>query len=448
MNDMTTGSPLKKIVVFAIPLIIGNIFQLFYNVADTFIVGKTMGVEALAGIGAAGSVMFLVLGFSQGFAAGLSIPIAQAYGAKDYERVQRSVSINWVLALSVSVVLTLLSLYVLPTILVMMDTPAEIIEHTQAYLSVIFGFLSVTVLYNMLSNMMRALGDSRTPLYFLICAAVTNIVLDYIFIAYLGMGVGGAGWATIISQALAVMLCLISIYRKWTLLRPHFKKTNFSQSEIWEHCRIAFPMAFQASIIALGAISVTTALNRLGAVAVASFSAAHKVDLVVILILMSFGVAMATYVGQNFGAQEFERIKQGVRQITVLSVVLSIIFGIVMAVGGKHVVAFFVSGENAQQMLEYGATYFYMNAPFYWLLSLLFIYRNTLQGLGDSLVPTIAGFMELIMRVAAAFLLGDMFGFAGIALAGPLAWLGAVIPLAYTYHTKKNKLDTLVRTSS
>ncbi|MDO4775659.1 MAG: MATE family efflux transporter [Aerococcaceae bacterium] len=445
MNDMTTGSPLKKIVIFAIPLIIGNIFQLFYNMADTFIVGKTMGVEALAGIGAAGSVMFLVLGFSQGFAAGLSIPIAQAYGAKDYEKVRRSVTINWVLALSVSAVLTVLSLYALPSILAFMGTPSEIIEHTKAYLSVIFGFLLVTVLYNMLSNMMRSLGDSRTPLYFLICAAVTNIVLDYIFIGQLGMGVGGAGLATIISQALAVVLCLMSIYHKWTLLRPNFTKRNLRADEVWYHCRIAFPMAFQASIIALGAISVTMALNRLGAVAVASFSAAHKVELVVILILMSFGVAMATYVGQNFGAKQFERIKQGVRQLTILSVFMSVVFGLMMIVGGKHLVAFFVSGENAGQMLVYGETYFYMNAPFYWLLSLLFIYRYTLQGLGDSVVPTIAGFMELIMRVAASFILSGIWGFAGISIASPLAWVGAVIPLSYAYHTKKNKLATLVR---
>lgn len=443
MNDMTVGSPLKKIVLFAIPLLIGNIFQLFYNMADTFIVGKTIGVYALAGIGASGSIMFLILGFSQGFASGLSIPIAQAYGAKDYARVSRSVHINWLLAVSVSLVMTLVSSLLLRPMLEFMGTPSEIIDYTTSYLRVILGFMSVTVLFNMLSNMIRALGDSRTPLYFLMIAGVTNIVLDYILIVYFKIGVMGAGIATIISQGLSVALCLVMIRRNFPLLRLNWRQLDLRKDEVLQHCKIAFPMAFQMSIIAIGAISVSMALNKIGAVAVASYAACQKIEQVALLVLMSFGVAMGTYVGQNYGAKQYDRIRQGVRQVTYLSMGVSVVSAIIFVVFGKYMIGFFVTGESVAEMIHYGGIFFLLNSPCYFILGLLFIYRYTLQGLGNSVVPTIAGIMELVMRVVAAFVLSDWIGFAGPAIASPLAWLGAAIPLGIAYHTKKHQLHTL-----
>lgn len=442
MNDMTTGSPLKKVVLFSIPLIIGNLFQLLYNMVDTFIVGRTMGLEALAGIGAAGSVAFLILGFSQGFAAGLAIPIAQAYGARDYHKLQRSVLLNWILALAVSILMTSISLFVLKPLLLLMNTPLEIIQYTYDYLSIIFGWMVVTVLYNILNNMMRSLGDSRTPLYFLIVAALTNIVLDYVFIVYLGLGVGGTAIATIVSQAVAVSLCIWAIHSKWPILKVRFD-VGIRREELGYHLKIALPMAFQASIIAIGAISITAALNALGPVAVAAYSASQKIDQIIILVLMSFGVAMATYVGQNFGARKFDRIHVGIRKVSILSVTVAIGSGVLLIVFGKQLVTLFVSGPDALRMVEYGQQYFWMNGPFYWILSLLFIYRYTLQGLGDSKIPTLAGFMELIMRVMAAFSLGSIIGFYGLAISSPLAWVGATIPLMLTYHRRAHKLDQL-----
>ncbi|MBK0347951.1 MATE family efflux transporter [Aerococcaceae bacterium zg-ZJ1578] len=441
---MTSGSPLKKVIIFSIPLIIGNLFQLLYNMVDTLIVGRTMGLEALAGIGAAGSVSFLILGFSQGFTAGLAIPIAQAYGARDYRKLQRSVLLNWILALSVSAILIAISLFSLRAILTFMKTPDNIVEYTYSYLSIIFGFMFVTVLYNMLNNLMRSLGDSRTPLYFLIVAALTNIVLDYAFIIYFGLGVAGTAIATILSQGLAVTLCLIAIHKQWPILKVRLD-VGIKKEELMYHLRIALPMAFQSSIIAIGTIAVTMALNALGAVAVASYSAAQKVDQVVILILMSFGVAMATYVGQNFGARKFDRIRQGVRSISILSVAVAIVAGIVLWIFGKELVALFVNGEDSQKMIDYGFMYFQMNGPMYWVLSLLFVYRYTLQGLGDSKIPTFAGIMELIMRVVAAIVLGNLWGFLGLALSSPLAWIGSAVPLAITYHKRKYHLDELKR---
>ncbi|MDT2767319.1 MATE family efflux transporter [Globicatella sulfidifaciens] len=441
-NDMTSGNPLSKVILFSIPLIIGNVFQLLYNMADTFIVGRTMGVEALAGIGAAGSVSFLILGFTQGFAAGLSIPVAQAYGARDYHKLQRSVFLNWVLSVLVSAVLTIISLVVLRPLLEFMNTPSNIIEHTYDYLVIVFGFMIITVFYNMLNNMMRSLGNSRTPLYFLIVAAIINIILDYVFIIYFGLGVGGTAIATVTSQFVSVLLCLWAIQRSMPILRLRVN-VGIKKEELWYHVQIALPMAFQSSIIALGTIAVSMALNILGAEAVASFAAAGKIDQVVILILMSFGVSMATYVGQNFGAKKFDRIREGVRSVAILSVIVAIILGAVLFVFGKDFVAFFVKGDDLSQIIAYGDTYFKVNGPLYWVLSLLFIYRYTLQGLGDSRIPTFAGFMELVMRVAAAFILGDLIGFTGLALSSPLAWIGSAVPLMYTYLKRKDHLDLM-----
>lgn len=440
MKGMTKGSPLKNIVLFSIPLIIGNFFQLLYNMVDSFIVGRTLGVNALAGLGASGSLMFLILGFSQGFTSGLSITTAQAFGAEDYPKVKRSVFINWLSSILIGLILTCISTYFLKDILLFMNTPAEIIDYTYNYLNVIFGGMLMTIFFNMLSNLMRALGDSRTPLYFLVGAMLTNIVLDYIFIIYFNWGTFGAGFATVISQGVSVVLLIWTIRLKWPLLQIDWKHLKVEKEELLYHWKIGLPMAFQASIIAIGALSVTFALNQLGPLAVAGFTASQKIDQVVSLILMSFGVAMATYVGQNYGAHQFDRIKAGVRSVTFLTLTVAICAGIFLIFFGGNLVTIFADGNSQADIYTYGQQYFRFTAPFYWLLSLLFIYRYTLQGLGDSFIPTIAGIMELIMRVIAAFVLSQFMGFNGIVLASPLAWLGALFPLAFAYHKRKNRL--------
>lgn len=443
MGDLTKGTPLKQIVLFSVPLIIGNLFQMLYSVMDTLIVGRTLGVKALGGIGVAGSVMFLILGFSQGFTAGLTIPLAQAYGARDYSKVRRSVLISWSFCVGIAVMLTGLSLTMLPHLLRWMNTPVDLYQFTYQYLQIILSFIIVPIFFNLLSNMMRALGDSRTPLYFLIVATVMNIILDYTLIVYVGMGIRGAAVATVFSQFLAASLCWIAITQKLRIIRPHLNFSQMRWEEVKYHAYIAFPMAFQVSIIAIGATAITVALNNIGSLAVASYVAAQRADDIVILVLMSFGVAMATYAGQNFGAEKYDRIREGVKQISILSVSIAIFFGIVLLVFGDSVVTIFVSGQPDPQMLEYGRQYFLMVAPFYSLLSLLFIYRNTLQGIGNSRVPVIGGMMELVMRVGAAFILSQVIGFYGLAISSPLAWLGAVIPLAWTYHRVKDDLASV-----
>ncbi|XJS11765.1 MATE family efflux transporter [Aerococcaceae bacterium WGS1372] len=438
---MTSGSPIKRIILFSIPLIIGNIFQLFYNMVDTFIVGRTMGVNALAGIGAAGSIIFFVVGFSQGFTAGATIPTAQAFGAQDYEKVSRSVAINWVLSTLVVIGMTLLSLFFLWDLLYLMNTPAEIIQYTYDYLVIIFGFMGVTILFNMLSNLMRAIGDSRTPVIALIMAVVLNIALDYVFILVFNMGAAGVAIATIISQFVASLMCLFYIKRKLYILkvkREHFK---LRKDEVIHHCRIGFPMAFQSSIISIGSMSVSVALNNIGTEAVAGYSAAQKIDQIVVFILMSFGVAMATYVGQNYGAKKFDRIIKGVKQVTVLAIGVSIIATILLYFYGGSLTSIFGNSESKEILTSYGQFFFNLTGPFYWLLAILFILRYTLQGLGESFIPTIAGVMELVMRIVAAFVLSHYFGFVGPVVSNPLAWFGALIALVPAYYKRSKELE-------
>ena len=438
---MTSGSPIKKIILFSLPLIIGNIFQLFYNMVDTFIVGRTMGVNALAGIGAAGSIMFFVVGFSQGFTAGTAIPTAQAFGAQDYEKVSRSVAINWVLSTLVVIVMTLFSMYFLWDILHLMNTPTEIIQYTYDYLVIIFGFMAVTILFNMLSNLMRAIGNSRTPVIALVLAVILNIILDYVFILVFNMGAAGVAIATIISQFVASMVCLTYINTKLYTLRLKRKHFKLRKEEVLHHCRIGFPMAFQTSIISIGSMSVSIALNRIGTEAVAGYAASQKIDQVVVFILMSFGVAMATYVGQNYGAKKYDRIIKGVSQITKLSVAVAILAAVILFIYGGNLTSIFGDSDSKAILTEYGQFFFRLTGPFYWLLAILFIFRYTLQGLGDSFVPTLAGVMELIMRVVAAFVLSHYYGFVGPALSNPLAWFGALIALVPAYIKRSKELE-------
>ncbi|MBG9980325.1 MATE family efflux transporter [Facklamia sp. DSM 111019] len=443
MNDMTKGAPLEKIMRFSLPLIVGNLFQLLYNMVDTFIVGRTMGLDALAGLGIAGSLSFFVVGFAMGFTGGTAIPLAQAFGAKDYRKVKRSVVLNILLSVVVSVALTMISTVSLWKLLEIMNTPPEVIQYAYDYMLVIFAGMIVTVIFNMVSNLLRSIGDSRTPVVALVVTTIANIILDYVFIVYFHMGVAGAAYATILSQALAVGLCFWVIYQDVYVLQVEKKDIVFVRKEIIQHCRLGFPMAFQTSIIAVGAVSVTTALNTLGADAVAGYSAAYKIDQLVIQVLMSFGIAMATYVGQNYGASEYGRIIQGVRQTAFLSVTMAIIFAMILMFMGGTLTALFGDSNAGTTLATYGRQFFLLTGPFYWLLSLLFVFRSTLQGLNESLVPTFAGLMELVMRVVAAFVLTPIIGFSGTVISNPMAWLGAIVILVPAYIRKRKELIQL-----
>ena len=437
-KDMTSGKPIKLIWNFTIPLLIGNLFQQLYNMADTFIVGRTIGVHALASVGSTGSIIFLILGFANGLTAGLAIPLAQRYGAKDYLGVKRSFYVSILISAVVAILLTILSMIFCRQILEVMQTPAEIIDGAYDYLMVIFAGIFSSMAFNLLSNIFRSIGDAKTPLYFLVIACIMNIILDVVFIAGFGMGVEGAGYATVLSQIFSALACIIYIWKKIPILRLNSKDFVAESSDVKEHVRISFPMAFQSSIIAIGAIIIQITLNQLGATAVAAYTAAQKIDQVAILPMMSFGVTMATFVAQNYGAKKYDRIWRGVRDCIKLSLTFAILVGIILNLFSPIFIRAFV-GVGHEEVVELGAIYFITNGTMYSLLSLLFIYRYTLQGVGKTFTPTVAGIMELCMRAFAAVVLSNLYGYTGATMANPLAWLGSLIPLMIAYYLFKNK---------
>lgn len=438
-KDLTKGSPAKLILYFSLPLLIGNLFQQFYSMADTFIVGRTIGVDALASVGCTGSISFFIIGFAQGLTAGFAIITAQRFGANDLEGVRKSAVSSAFLSAIITVVLTAVSVSLARPILVAMNTPPQILEGAVQYISVIYWGIAASVLFNLLSNIIRALGDSITPLVFLVIACILNIGLDYLFILVFSMGVAGAGLATVISQLVAGLLCLLYIRKKLPIL--HLKRPDFKirRSFHVEHLKVGLPMAFQTSIIAIGGIALQSALNGLGSTAVAAYTAAQKIDQLAVQPMASFGVTMATFTAQNYGAGDMARIRRGVRQCGIISVIFSIAAGVLVILAGRFFVGLFVGPENTE-VVDLSMVYLVINGALYFLLALLFVYRSALQGLGKSFIPTVAGVMELFMRIFAAFILAANLGFAGACMSNPAAWLGALIPLTIAYFVTIHKL--------
>ena len=431
-NDLTRGSPAKQILFFTIPLLIGNLFQQFYSMADTMIVGRTIGVEALAAVGATGSISFLIIGFSQGLTSGFAVITAQRFGAGDMDGVRKSVTSGILLGAGITVILTAVSVPLARPVLELMQTPEDILDDAHAYIAVIFAGIGASVMFNLLSNIIRALGDSRTPLLFLAAACVLNIGLDFVLILWCSMGVAGAAVATVFSQLVSGGLCLLYMFRRFPVLRLQRRDWIPERRMLLNESRVGLPMGFQMSIIAIGAMILQIALNRLGSTAIAGFIAAQKIDQLANQPMMSFGITMATYAAQNYGAGNMRRIRAGVRRCILMSVGFSIVCGGALILAAKPMAGLFV-GADQPEVLDYVQTYLLLNASLYFLLALLFIFRYTLQGLGKSLVPTIAGVAELLMRTLAALVLANIWGYAGVCLSNPIAWFGALIPLTTAY---------------
>ena len=438
-KDMTQGSPAKHILLFSIPLLIGNVFQQFYSMVDTIIVGRFIGVDALAAVGSTGSMSFLINGFVVGLTSGLSVLVSQKFGAKDEEGLKKATSSALVLSLIASILITLISVLLARPMLHLMNTPENIMADAYSYIVIIYAGTIATVVYNIISGILRALGDSKTPLYFLIVASILNIVLDIVFIVNFSMGVAGAAWATIISQGVSGILCVVYTYKKYNILRLKREDFKVKRSMYIKHLKIGIPMALQFSITAIGIMIVQGALNVFGSVAIASYTAASKVLQIVMQPAITFGVTMATYCGQNLGAKNYERIKEGVRRCTQISIITSIIAGLILVFGGKFFVGLFIENPDAT-ILAYAQECLNYAAMFFIPLGLIFIYRNALQGMGESLVPMMAGAYELIARALVAFALPKYLGFIGICLADPVAWFAASIPLGITYFRRIRSL--------
>lgn len=431
-KDMTTGNASKLIMSFSIPLLIGNIFQQFYSMADTIIVGRALGVQALAAVGATGSLSFLILGFVIGLTSGFSITTAQRFGAADEDGLRKSVTSSIYLCIILTLIATVISVIFTRPILILMQTPADIIDDSYLYIVIIFAGIFSTVFYNMISSILRALGDSKTPLYFLIVSSVLNIVLDIWFILSFGMGVEGAAYATVISQTVSGILCLLYTVKKYPIL--HLKKEDWAwdKNMAVSQLGIGLPMALQFSITAIGCMVLQGAINAFGSDTVAAYTAASKVEQIATQPMGTFGVTMATYCGQNLGAQRPDRIREGVFKCTVISMIFCVIGAFIVIFAGQPFVSLFVTGDQPVVMQQ---AQIYLNtiAVFFPALGLLFIYRNVLQGVGSSFVPMMAGVAEMVMRCLVAFTLSKPLGYFGVCLASPAAWIGAAIPLMIAY---------------
>ena len=431
-KDMTTGNPVKLILFFSIPLLIGNVFQQFYSMVDTIIVGRYVGVQALAAVGVTGSLSFLILGFTFGLTGGFSVIIAQRFGANDEDGLRKSVATSTILSIISTIIITLASMLSAKPVLSLMNTPDDIINDATIYIIIIYAGTCATVFYNMIAGILRSLGDSKTPLYFLILSSILNIILDLFFILNFNMGVRGAAYATVIAQGISGILCLIYALKKYPILRLKKEDWIWDKNFALKHLNVGIPMALQFSITATGVMVLQTALNAFGSTVIAAYTAASKVEQIVTQPGISFGTTMATYCGQNLGAGKYDRIKEGVKKGSIITIMVSIIAAVVLFVFGKSLSTLFISSDQIEA-LNYSKQYLNTVAAFLPILGMLFIYRNSLQGIGDAFIPIMAGVAELVARIIVAFTLPAFIGYIGICLASPFAWIGATIPMAIKY---------------
>ncbi|MEU1971104.1 MATE family efflux transporter [Microbacterium sp. NPDC019599] len=441
-KSLTTGSPWRVILLFAVPLLIGNVVQQLYQFADAVVVGRHLGVDSLAAVGATGSLLFLLLGFAWGMTSGFAIPTAQAFGARDHGAVRRSVASGTILTAIATLVLTVGAPLIAGPALELMQTPPELMHDATVFAQISFLGSGAIMFFNYLAAIIRAIGDSRTPLVFLTLACLLNIGLVILMVGVLDWGVGGAALATVLSQTVSVVLCLEWIRRRIPVLRMGRGDWRVSRADLGEHLRLGLPMGFQASIIAIGTITVQIALNGLGADAVAAYTTASRVDGLAVALLQSLGLAASMYVAQNLGGGRPDRIRRGVLQATWMAIGASIVLGALLIAFGAALVELFV-GTGAEEVVEMAALMLRINGLTYWSLGVLFILRGALQGLGHAMIPTVTGVIELVMRVGAAVVLGSAFGFVGVAWSNPLAWIGAAIVLVPAYAVAHRQLGRM-----
>ncbi len=436
--DMTRGDPLRLILRFSLPVLCGNLFQQLYNMADGIIVGQCIGTEAFAAVGATGSMSFLIIGFILGCSSGFCIPVSQCFGAGDSDSMRRCVAnIVW-LGLAVSAAVTTLMMFTTRGMLVLMDTPEDIFRESFLYIYIIFAGIPACMFYNVQAGLMRAVGDSRSPLYFLIISCAVNVVLDLVFIAGLGMGVEGAALATIISQLLSGILCFLWILRKFPMLHPHGADWKPNLTAMKRLITIALPMGFQFSITAIGAVILQSAVNTLGSDIIASISASSKIQNIVFAPMETLGLTMATYCGQNLGAGRIDRIRSGMRRCVMASLVLSVICCLFVTFGSRYVALLYIKPYETA-ILENITYYLRICGIFYPPLALIFVFRNAIQGMGYSVPAMAAGLFELAARAIVALGFVRSVGFTAAAIANPMAWIAAdifLIPM-YLYVIRK-----------
>ena len=436
-KELTQGTPWKVIALFAVPIFIGNVFQQIYNLADTMIVGNTLGLHALGAVGLTGCLSFLILGFCSGITSGFAVPIAQAFGARDYDRMQHYAGLSVIWCTAVTVVMTLAACVGAGPLLRLMQTPENLFDDSYAYIFIIFAGLGCNILYNMSAGILRSVGDSRTPLYFLIFASVVNIGVDFLFICVFKMGVRGAAYATVMSQGMAGALCVGYMIRKFRILHLHKKDFRMHWKMTGEMFRIGLPMAFQFSVTAVGAVILQRTVNDFGVNVVSAYSAANKVENLMVQTFQTLGIAMATYCAQNKGAGKYDRVQKGVRSAFIMTTVCSVFSAFLTSLTGPVLLHLFTDEITAETMRA-AKIYLYFMAAGYWWFALLFLYRNVLQGVGKSVFPFFAGVLEFVVRLCLCLMalhieLPDWERYLIVCFASPGAWVAAAIFLFIRY---------------
>lgn len=439
-QDLTKGQPFPVILKFAIPVIGGNLFQLFYTLADSVIVGRTLGADALAAVGSTGIIIYLVLCFIQGVTSGFGICLGHKCGAGDENGMRRSVAASAILCVVFTVIITVICCALSGQILRWMKTPDRIYGMAYDYMFAVLLGTGATVFYNMISNIIRALGDSRTPLVFLVFSSLLNIVLDVVFILPMGMGIAGAAWATVLSQLLSAILCTVAGVKKFVVLR--LKRADFSAlgHVMKTHLGTGFPMGFQMSVMCIGQLAMQGAVNALGTEAIAGYTAATKVDQISVLVNGAFGIAVSNFVAQNYGAGLLKRIRSGVAACLLQTSIVNVLMCALIILCRHMVVPLFVNSPT-EEIIWYSDMYLLAVAPFYLLLGLLSNYRSSIQSMGNGVAPFVACIVELVLRVGATTLLAAQIGYVGICLATPLAWFGACALLVPVYLRSCKKMN-------
>lgn len=438
---MTKGQPFWLILQFAWPLLLGNMLQQFYSLVDAAIVGQYLGMNALAGVGASSSVLFLIIGFSSGCASGFGIPIAQAFGAEDYLQMRRYVRVGYYAGIVISILLALSCSLLCGHILRWMQTPEEIFGDAYTYLLITFITIPCNLVYNLLASVIRALGDSKTPFYFLVLASALNIVLDLLFIIVFNMGVGGAALATALAQTISIFVCVRYMKRSFPILKGEMSQFNIF--DVWIMLGFGIPFGLQFSITAIGSMMLQAANNALGTACATAFTAAMRIKMFFICAFENLGVAMATYCGQNLGARKLGRIVTGIKDAMAMMFVYWIITMAILLPFARDISTLFIY-RSETQILDYSEQFLHISCVCYFFLGTLVIFRYTLQGLGYTRLAMWSGVSELIARTLISLLVVPSLRFLGVCVGDPTAWVAAnlfLFPAFYfIYQRLKKKL--------
>lgn len=421
-HSLTEGNITKSILWFAFPILIGNVFQQLYNIVDTSIIGNVLGDNALAAVGATAAMYGLVIAFANGFTNGFSVVLARYFGAKNEEKMRETVSWIYVLTVIIAIILTIVSNIFLRPLLILLHTPKNLIDRSDLYIRIIVSWVLITMLYNMFSAILRAIGNSRIPLYFLIISSLLNVLLDILFVKFMKFGIAGAAYATVIAQAVSVVLCIVYIWTKSPILRFSPSDLKWEPSLLTELLSIGFSMALMLVVVQIGSVALQRGVNSLGETVITAHIGGRKIDEAFMIPLGTLAMASSTFASQNLGAGKYDRIKKGIKQGILLAMAWSIISIIVVFSFGKMMIKV-ITGTSNDEIIQTAFLYLRINISLFLFLSILLVLRSSLQGLGRKIVPIMGSVVELVLKFVSVGIITKHLGYLGICITEPIIWV-------------------------